>query len=167
MPRVPLHALIWSQDHSRYDLYTQGELSQSFRPEDRNAWLSWLHDANSFAFQGVSGRLNVYLEERLRGGHYWYAYHTVDHRTRKRYLGQTALVTFVLLEEVAQALGSESSPAPRAPELGPDERIPHLQVRCFLGWRCSRSSSLIPCCPPGCWRGNAYCADSTRRASIG
>ncbi|HLZ57286.1 MAG TPA: hypothetical protein VKR06_10090, partial [Ktedonosporobacter sp.] len=61
MPRVPLYALIWSQGHSRYDLYTQGELSQSFRPEDRNTWLTWLPDAASFAFQGVSGRLNVYL----------------------------------------------------------------------------------------------------------
>ena len=122
MPRVPLYALIWSQGHSRYDLYTQGDLSQSFRPEDRNAWLTWLHDAPSFAFQGVSGRLNVYLEERRRGGQYWYAYHTVDHRTRKRYLGRTARVTFALLEEVATALGSESSPTPRASERGLDER---------------------------------------------
>src|ERR1700694_57294 len=122
MPRVPLHALIWSQGHSRYDLYTQGERSQYFRPEDRNAWLTWLHDAASFAFQGVSGRLNVYLEGRRRGGHYWYAYHTGDYRTRNRYLVGAARVTSALLEEVATALGSESSPTPRAPERGPDER---------------------------------------------
>jgi LuxR family maltose regulon positive regulatory protein len=133
MPRVPLHALIWSQDHSRYDLYTQGELSQYFRLEDRDAWLSWLHDAASFAFQGVSGRLNVYLEERLRGGQYWYAYHTVDNRTRKRYLGRTASVTFALLEEVAKALGSESSPTPHAPEHGPDERDAASPGEVFYG----------------------------------
>ena len=122
MPRVPLHALIWSQGHSRYDLYTQGELSQYFRPEDRNAWLTWLQDAASFAFQGVSGHLNVYLEERRRGGQYWYAYHSIDHRTRKRYLGQTVHMTFTRLEEVVYTLSRESSPAPLLPALPQGER---------------------------------------------
>jgi LuxR family maltose regulon positive regulatory protein len=45
----------------------------------------------------MAGRLNVYLEERPRGGRYWYGYHTKESRTRKRYLGQPANVTFARL----------------------------------------------------------------------
>jgi LuxR family maltose regulon positive regulatory protein len=66
----------------------------------------------SFAFQSTAGRLNVYLEARPHGGHYWYAYHTRGGRTRKRYLGQTANVTLAHLEAVAKALSSEPSSAP-------------------------------------------------------
>lgn len=122
MPRTPPHTLIWSSEHSRYDLYTQGYLEAQFRPEDREAWLTWLETVTSFAFRGVCGNLSVYQEARRRVGRYWYAYATTSHRTRKRYLGQTARVTFASLEEAAKALGSESSSTPLAPERGPDEQ---------------------------------------------
>jgi LuxR family transcriptional regulator, maltose regulon positive regulatory protein len=114
MPRVPLHALIWSSDQSLYELYTQNQLEQRFRPADEVAWLAWLHEVTSFAFQGASGSLNVYQEARPRGGQYWYAYHTYGGRTRKRYLGQTARVSFARLEETAKALSRESASPPLA-----------------------------------------------------
>jgi hypothetical protein len=88
MPKVPLHALIWSNEHHLYELYTQSQLEQRFRSADEAAWLAWLREVSSFAFHGSSGSLNVYLEKRLRGGAYWYAYHTSRDRTRKRYLGR-------------------------------------------------------------------------------
>ncbi|MBA2679221.1 MAG: LuxR family transcriptional regulator, partial [Ktedonobacteraceae bacterium] len=110
MPRVPLHALIWSQDQSLYELYIQGHLAQRFLLADEEAWLAWLAQESSLAFQGASGRLNVYKEARSRGGEYWYAYHTTKGRTRKHYLGRTAVVTFIRLEEVALALSCEPSP---------------------------------------------------------
>ena len=96
-------------------------------PEDQVVWLVWLETVTSFAFRGMCGNLNVYQEARRRGGRYWYAYATTGPRTRKRYLGPTARVTFARLEEVAKALASESSPTPLAPERGPDERdgVPH------------------------------------------
>jgi LuxR family maltose regulon positive regulatory protein len=122
MPRTPLHTLMWSGEHNRYDLYIQGHLAQPFRPEDREAWLAWLETVTSFAFRGACGNLNVYQEARRRGGRYWYAYATTSPRTHKRYLGPTAGVTFTRLEEVAKALGSASSPTPLAPERGPQER---------------------------------------------
>jgi LuxR family maltose regulon positive regulatory protein len=106
MPRVPLHALIWSSDQSLYELYTQDQLEQRFRPADEAAWLAWLREVTSFAFHGASGSLNVYLEGRPRGGQYWYAYHTVRDRTRKRYLGPLTRVTFARLEEAAHRLTS-------------------------------------------------------------
>lgn len=115
MPRIPLHALTWSEEHSRYDLYTQGHLEQGFLAEDVSEWLARLRELTAFAFHGVSGSLNVYLEERPHGKQYWYAYHTKEGRTHKRYLGQPARVTFAHLEETAKALGSESS----APSLAP------------------------------------------------
>ena len=38
MPRVPLHALIWSPDQSLYEFYAQGQLEQRFRPADEAPW---------------------------------------------------------------------------------------------------------------------------------
>ena len=111
MPRVPLHALIWSREQSIYELYTQGQPQQRFQPTDEAAWLAWLGSATSFAFHGKGGSLNVYLEGRPRGGAYWYAYHTSQGRTRKRYLGRTETLSLARLEETAQTLLREQKPA--------------------------------------------------------
>jgi len=112
MPRIPLHALIWSRVQGHYELYTQGQLTHQFRPTEEAAWLAWLGEATSFAFHGASGSLNIYQEARPRGGQYWYAYHTIRGRTRKRYLGSSVQMTFARLEEAAQALSRESVPPP-------------------------------------------------------
>ena len=115
MPRVPLHALIWSDDHSIYELHTQGQLEQLLPPADDSAWLAWVRGVSSFAFHSPSGSLNVYQESRPRGGSYWYAYHTSRGRTRKRYLGRTESISLPRLEEAAKALAHEHSSTP-APE---------------------------------------------------
>ena len=104
MPRTPLHALIWSQDHAWYELFSSSQMLWSLRPGDEEAWQAWLEAHDSFAFQGRQGRLNVYKEARPRGGQYWYAYHTTSKRTHKHYLGRQASVTFARLEEVAEVL---------------------------------------------------------------
>ena len=70
MPRIPLHALIWSSEQGLYELHTQGQLELHFRPADEAAWLAWLGEATSFAFHGAAGSLNVYQENRPRGGPY-------------------------------------------------------------------------------------------------
>ena len=105
MPRVPLHALIWSKDQGGYALYRQDRLVQQVQPGDEAAWLDWLQEVSSFAFHGASGSLNVYLEARSLGGQYWYAYHTKEGRTRKRYLGRTQTLSLARLEETARVLG--------------------------------------------------------------
>ncbi len=110
MPRVPLHALIWSRGQGGYALYMQDRLVQQVQPGDEAAWLAWLREVSSFAFRGVSGSLNVYLEARSPGGQYWYAYHTSRDRTRKRYLGRTETLSLARLEETARALGPEQPP---------------------------------------------------------
>ncbi len=115
MPRTPLHALTWFHDDGLYTLSTQGHVEQRFRPTDEEGWQAWLRTVTSFAFHGASGSLNIYLEARARGGRYWYAYHTAEGRTRKRYLGRTASVSFARLEEVARALASGPQPAPLTP----------------------------------------------------
>ena len=111
MSRLPLHALIWSREQILYELYTQGQLQQRFRPAEQSAWLAWLGSVSSFAFHGASGSLNVYLEARPRGGAYWYAYHTTHGRTRKRYLGQTENLSLTRLEETARSLLPQQRPA--------------------------------------------------------
>ncbi|HEX6483360.1 MAG TPA: LuxR family transcriptional regulator, partial [Ktedonobacteraceae bacterium] len=111
MSRAPLHALIWSKEQSLYELYTQGQLKLRFQPTDEAAWLAWLGSVSSFAFHGRGGSLNVYLEQRPRGGAYWYAYQTKEGRTRKRYLGRTETSSLAHLEETAQMLVHEQKPA--------------------------------------------------------
>jgi LuxR family maltose regulon positive regulatory protein len=111
MPRAPLHALTWSKERNRYELFSHHQLVQHFKSEDDSAWLAWLEAATSFAFRGACGRLNVYREQRRRGGSYWYAYaaHTGLRRTVKHYLGRTEGVSLARLEEVARQLAGESA----------------------------------------------------------
>ncbi|HET8852298.1 MAG TPA: LuxR family transcriptional regulator, partial [Ktedonobacteraceae bacterium] len=104
MGRLPLHALIWSKEQRLYELYTQGQREQCFQPAEEVAWLAWLQGVSSFAFHGERGSLNVYQEQRPRGGAYWYAYQTREGRTRKRYLGQTESLSFSRLEETTHSL---------------------------------------------------------------
>ncbi|MDQ6643529.1 MAG: LuxR family transcriptional regulator, partial [Chloroflexota bacterium] len=111
MSRAPLHALIWSAEQRLYGLYTRGQLKLRFRPAEEAAWLAWLGSVSSFAFHGKGGSLNVYLEKRPRGGAYWYAYHTKEGRTRKRYLGQTESLRLSRLEETARSLLHAQQPA--------------------------------------------------------
>jgi LuxR family maltose regulon positive regulatory protein len=117
MPRVPLHALIWSREQGLYELYTQGQLEQRFQPADEAAWLAWLREVTSFAFHSPAGSLNVYQERRPRGGAYWYAYHTSQGHTRKRYLGRTETLSLAHLEETARSLWREQQP-PQALDQG-------------------------------------------------
>lgn len=110
MPRLPLHLLTWSAEQDFYELTTGEHLKLHFHPADEAAWQSWLGSVSSFTFHGKCGDLNVYQEDRSRGGAYWYAYHTVGRRTHKRYLGRTARVTIARLEAEARVLGARSSP---------------------------------------------------------
>jgi ATP/maltotriose-dependent transcriptional regulator MalT len=124
MPRVPLHTLIWSADHTCYELFSRGQLVQRLRPDDDERWLTWLATQTAFAFHGRCGRLNVYNEARTPGSRYWYAYHASSRRTVKRYFGKTANLTLAGLEEVAKAFTSGSSPA-RETLAQPHVTVPH------------------------------------------
>src|SRR5947209_5421817 len=117
MSRAPLHALIWSKEQRLYELHTQDRLEQRFQPTDEATWQPWLREVTSFAFHSEAGSLNVYLERRPRGGAYWYAYHTSQGRTRKRYLGRTETLSLAHLEETARSLWREQQP-PQALDQG-------------------------------------------------
>ncbi|MFL5807789.1 MAG: hypothetical protein ACJ8CR_39425, partial [Roseiflexaceae bacterium] len=113
MPRGPLHALIWSTDHTLYELYSRGQLAHRFRPGDDDRWRTWLDTHTAFVFHGRAGRINVHNEQRTRTRRYWYAYHLTSQRA-KRYLGKTANLTLERLEQVAGELTSAHVPSPRA-----------------------------------------------------
>ncbi len=120
MPRIPAHTLVWSEELRLYEHYTRGRRERSVRPADDADWQGWLALAGSFAFHGASGSLNVYQEARPRGGRYWYAYHTVGRRTRKRYLGSSAGITLARLEETAGSLAGETAASvPAGADAGP------------------------------------------------
>jgi LuxR family transcriptional regulator, maltose regulon positive regulatory protein len=111
MPKPLLHALIWSHEHQRYQLYSHRQPEQWFPPGDEPAFSRWLDEHSAFAFLGQAGRISVLKEARRGGTGYWYAYRTHDRHTRKRYLGRTSQVTLARLEEVARVLASEFSPS--------------------------------------------------------
>jgi ATP/maltotriose-dependent transcriptional regulator MalT len=108
MPGPSPHALIWSETHQHYELSSNGRTGQSFRWGDEPVWQAWLAEHTAFAFIGQTGRLSVLKEARSRGTGYWYAYLTRARHTHKHYLGPSTKVTFVRLEQVAQALESRS-----------------------------------------------------------
>lgn len=109
MPKPSPHTLSWSQEFRRYAWSTQGHLEREFSAEDTDAWQAQLATVTAFAFQGAAGHLNVYQEARRATGLYWYASQTSGKRTRKRYLGQLANVTFARLEAIAAALNPRVS----------------------------------------------------------
>lgn len=115
MSKPPLHTLIWSPDRDLYELSTHGQLDQCFSLDENEAWQRWLMGKTAFTFSGAAGHLNVYLEKRPRGSSYWYAYHLKAGQMTKHYLGHTARVTFLRLEDVAQRLTSTSSSALLSP----------------------------------------------------
>ena len=115
MPKPSAHALIWSEEHQSYDLHINGQLHHSFRPHDESAWLAWVHEHTTVAFQGQAGHLSLIKEARPRGSSYWYAYRRQAGRTQKRYLGPTARLTLAHLEQIATELTRSSSPSAQAP----------------------------------------------------
>ncbi|MFL5586766.1 MAG: LuxR C-terminal-related transcriptional regulator [Ktedonobacteraceae bacterium] len=114
MPKPPAHTLIWSAQSKTYALVTPDHPPQEMMPGNEEAWVAWLTTHSSFSFHGQSGYLSVLKESRKRGAGYWYAYHTKESQTRKRYLGRSAILTLARLEEVAQDLGSEPTSTPLA-----------------------------------------------------
>ena len=116
MPKPAIHTLLWSAQSKTYTLLSPDAPPQSLVPGNEEPWLAWLTTHSSFSFQGQTGHLSVLKESRQRGAGYWYAYHTKESRTRKRYLGRTVMVTLTCLEKVAQELSSSSSSSLLAPE---------------------------------------------------
>src|SRR3989440_3520089 len=96
-------------EREHYELHMHGQLQQCFQRRDDEAFSHWLNEHTAFAFWGQAGQLSVLKEARPGGTGYWYAYRTQERRTRKRYLGPSARVTFARLEQEAQALSSSPS----------------------------------------------------------
>src|SRR5229473_540622 len=116
MPKPAAHTLLWSAQSKTYTLLCSDSPPQSLVPGNEEPWVAWLTTHSSFSFRGQYGHLSVLKESRQRGAGYWYAYHTKESHTRKRYLGPTAMVTLARLEQVAQELSSSPSPSSLAQE---------------------------------------------------
>ena len=116
MPKAANHTLIWSAQSKTYTLLCPDSQRQSLVSGNEESWLAWLATHSSFSFQGQFGQLSVLKESRQRGAGYWYAYHTTQSITRKRYLGRAAMVTLEHLEKVAQELNGSPSTEILAPE---------------------------------------------------
>src|SRR5215469_11722217 len=132
MPKPASHTLIWSAQSNSYILHGPDSPSQSLMPGSEEPWIAWLEMHSSFSFQGQCGRLSVLKESRQRGAGYWYAYHTAQSRTRKRYLGRTSMVTLAHLEKVARELNGISSPVfhdPKPAGLALERSFPLLSTK--------------------------------------
>lgn len=70
------------------------------------AWYAWLEQTSAFTFQGQQGRFTA-RKERVangRGDQYWRAYRRHNGRLYRVYLGKTAQLTLVRLNDAAEAL---------------------------------------------------------------
>lgn len=69
-------------------------------PNDAAAWREAVTGLTSFAFHGKLGRFTARVEER-KEHLYWYAYHRVEGKLQKRYIGASDQLTLDQLEHVA------------------------------------------------------------------
>ena len=66
MPKPSRNALVWSDESQQYQLHTQGQPVQWFRPGEEATFSRWLEAHTSFAFVGHAGRLSMLNEARSR-----------------------------------------------------------------------------------------------------
>ncbi len=128
MSRNTLHLLRWTAQTQRYTLTLGTQTLPSEITSGDEVWTQWLATVSSFAFEGRSGIHCTVRKERLqRGDAYWYAYRSVCGRTKKRYLGRTADLSFARLEEVSALFANEEqhSQPPAFPTQNEEQDIQH------------------------------------------
>jgi len=126
--RNTLHLLRWTAQTQRYTLTLGTQTLPSEITSGDEVWTQWLATVSSFAFEGRSGIHCTLRKERLqRGDTYWYAYRSMCGRTKKRYLGRTADLSFARLEEVSALFVNEEqhSQPPAFPAQNEEQDIQH------------------------------------------
>jgi ATP/maltotriose-dependent transcriptional regulator MalT len=126
--RNTLHLLRWTAQTQRYTLTLGTQTLPSEITSGDEVWTQWLATVSSFAFEGRSGIHCTLRKERLqRGDTYWYAYRSMCGRTKKRYLGRTADLSFARLEEVSALFANEEqqSQPPAFPTQNEEQDIQH------------------------------------------
>jgi LuxR family maltose regulon positive regulatory protein len=100
MPKAAHYSLTWHSERQTYELHEHpGGHLLTVTPGEQT-WFAWLDTVTSFTFRGKLGQFTVRKESRQWGDRYWYAYRRVGPKLRKKYLGRTADLTLVRLEEV-------------------------------------------------------------------
>jgi LuxR family transcriptional regulator, maltose regulon positive regulatory protein len=124
MPKATQYRLTWHPERQAYELreHPGGHLL-TVAPGEQ-AWFAWLDTVPSFTFQGKLGQFTARKESRQWGDRYWYAYHRVGPKLTKKYLGRTAELTPVRLEETAALLtGADVSPRKEAAVRSPSHEL--------------------------------------------
>lgn len=78
----------------------QGASGFTDAPYSAETWREAVTALTSFAFHGKLGSFTARAEER-KGHIYWYAYHRVEGRPQKRYIGASDQLTLDQLEHIA------------------------------------------------------------------
>lgn len=108
MSKRVLPSLRWSSQLHDYRLTAGSSLLSAEITASHAAWVQWLATIPSFSFEDQQGMRSTIRKEHLqRGDVYWYAYRSVEGKTRKRYLGRTADLSFLRLEEVSSSFPTE------------------------------------------------------------
>lgn len=129
MPKSASYTLSWSAAAQRYTL--AGLLSEDGPAPvvDTPAWFAWLADIPSFAFRGQTGSYTARQEAARRGGRYWYAYRRTGRKLSKKYLGKTADLTVIRLEQIAGMLQVKPAQVTPGAAPAPDPDIPLLATK--------------------------------------
>ncbi|HEU5376649.1 MAG TPA: hypothetical protein VFV38_14530 [Ktedonobacteraceae bacterium] len=84
MPKKPLPLLSFSSQEERYRLTLGSRALSSDILASHRAWTQWLTTISSFAFHNQWGEHCTIRKERVqRGDAYWYAYRSIQGRTKK------------------------------------------------------------------------------------
>ncbi|MCA9971609.1 MAG: tetratricopeptide repeat protein [Anaerolineales bacterium] len=84
-----------------------GQTAVSPIPVESPQWHRWLARQKKFQFKGDAGHFTARRESR-HGSDYWYAYRRRDGKLHKAYLGKSAEVTLLRLEETAATLAGNT-----------------------------------------------------------
>ncbi len=76
---------------------------------DSSDWYAWLQTASTFTFHSEQGSFTAHKERagNRRGRAYWRAYHTVQGKLHRAYLGKSEELTLAQLKSVAVVLASK------------------------------------------------------------
>ncbi len=80
------------------------------------AWVAWLEQVSSFAFQGQAGSFTARKERKQRGTSYWSAYRKTQGTLAKKYLGTSRELTLARLEATAAQLATAAARPTRPKE---------------------------------------------------
>ncbi len=117
MSRRATPTVSWSAAFQGYELSEGKPEAPPRELHEGPAWVAWLEQVSSFAFQGQAGSFTARKERKQRGTSYWSAYRKTQGTLVKKYLGTSRDLTLARLEAIAAQLATAAARPAQSPAL--------------------------------------------------